>query len=128
MILLEAVVQIAAGPMPHAAAELRSDRPRIGIVAVRRDRSGITPVTAFADRKKRLAAARLRRSLSMTSTRSGRHRDRSHDKDVAKTRIYASSTYQLRPTLPLSASPEILRQCGRELCLLITGFSDSGAV
>src|SRR5882762_11806648 len=31
-------------------------------------RSGVTPVTAFADRKKALAAARSRRSLSITST------------------------------------------------------------
>jgi len=51
--------------MPHAATEFRPGRSGVGVVT----RSGITPVTAFADRKKRLAAARLRCSLSITSTR-----------------------------------------------------------
>ena len=40
MILLEAIVEIAICPMPHAAAELRPDRPGIGVVAVRCDPVG----------------------------------------------------------------------------------------
>jgi hypothetical protein len=40
MILLEAIVEIAICPMPHAAAELRPDRPGIGVVAIRRDPVG----------------------------------------------------------------------------------------
>ncbi len=52
VILLKSVVQIATCPMPHMAAELCPDCPGIGIVAVRSTRSGVTPVTAFADRKK----------------------------------------------------------------------------
>ena len=40
MILLEASVEIAVCPMPHAAAELRTDRPGISVVAVRRDPVG----------------------------------------------------------------------------------------
>ena len=69
MILLEAIVEIAVCSMPYAAAELRPDRPGVGVMAVRRDPVGNCVVTAFADRKKRLAAARLRCSLSITSTR-----------------------------------------------------------
>ena len=37
MILLEAIVKAAVCPMPHPAAELRPDRPGVGVVAVRRN-------------------------------------------------------------------------------------------
>ena len=40
MILLEAIVEVAICPMPHAAAELHPDRLGIGVVAVRRDPVG----------------------------------------------------------------------------------------
>ena len=40
MVLLQAIVEIGVDPMPHAAAELRLDRPGIGIVAVSRDPIG----------------------------------------------------------------------------------------
>ena len=40
MILLEAIVEVAVGPMPHAGAKFAPDRLRIGIVAVRRDPVG----------------------------------------------------------------------------------------
>ena len=69
MILLKSIVQISTCPMPHMAAELCPDCSGIGIVAVRSDPIRVTPVTAFADRKKALAAARSRCSLSITSTK-----------------------------------------------------------
>ena len=40
MVLLKTIVEIAVSPMPHAAAELRPDRPGIGVVAIRRDPIG----------------------------------------------------------------------------------------
>src|SRR6185437_6126243 len=64
-------------------------------------RSGVTPVTAFADRKKALAAARSRCSLSITSTRApARSIARYRYRQPPRTRMYVSSTYQLRPALP----------------------------
>src|SRR5262249_19370651 len=40
MVLLEAIVEIAVRPVPHATTELRPDRPGIGVVAVCRDTVG----------------------------------------------------------------------------------------
>src|SRR4051812_31621950 len=37
VILLQPVVQIATGPMPHSLAQLGADRPRIAVVTVGRD-------------------------------------------------------------------------------------------
>jgi CRISPR/Cas system-associated exonuclease Cas4 (RecB family) len=37
MVLFKAAIQVAVGPMPNTFAELRSDRPRIRVVAVSRD-------------------------------------------------------------------------------------------
>jgi hypothetical protein len=40
MVLLKTIVEIAVGPMPHAAAELCPNGPGIGVVAVCRDPVG----------------------------------------------------------------------------------------
>jgi hypothetical protein len=101
VILLESVVQIATCPMPHMAAEFCPDCPGIGIVAIRGDPIRVTPVTAFADRKKAWAATRSRCSLSITSTKAPvRSIARYRYRQPPRTRMYVSSTYQLRPTLP----------------------------
>jgi hypothetical protein len=67
MILLEMIVKVAARPMPDPLAKLSPDGARIGIMAV--TRCGVIPVTARAEEKNALAAAKSRVSLSRTSTR-----------------------------------------------------------
>jgi len=37
MVLLQPVVQVAAGPVPHPPAQLGLDRPGVDVVAIRRD-------------------------------------------------------------------------------------------
>ena len=64
MILLNPVVEIAAGPMPRTAAEFGLDRLWVAVVP----RAGVMAVTVLAERKKALAAAMSRVSLSLTST------------------------------------------------------------
>ena len=120
VILFEAVVQVAAGPMPHAAAELRSDRPWIGIVAVRRD-----PVRNHTNRLRRSKEALGCGEVAVLEQ---------HDVDqgaIAIDRTIEISPIAVHPNIrfvdipatadfALSASPEFLRQSGRELCLPVT--------
>lgn len=68
VILLQPVMEVAAGPVPHPFAELGLDRAGVAVVAVRRD-----PVRRHAgDRvrgaEKAFAAAMSRCSLNSTST------------------------------------------------------------
>ena len=65
VILLQSIVQVAAGAVLHAFTQLRPDRPRVAVVVTR---SGITSVTVLADWKNAFAAAMSRCSLNITST------------------------------------------------------------
>src|SRR5215213_8337666 len=56
MVLLQLIVQVAAGPVPHTTAQLGPDRPRVAVVAVGRD-----PVRRHAGHRLRGAEERLRR-------------------------------------------------------------------
>jgi hypothetical protein len=69
MVLLDIVVQVAVRPVRHLVPEDGPNSPRVGVVASVVMRSGVTPVTVHAERKKASAAARSRVSLRRMSTR-----------------------------------------------------------
>src|SRR5829696_2795317 len=101
MILLQPTFQIGAGPVPHAFAQRRADRAGVAVVAVGRDRSGVMPVAALAERKNAWAAAMSRCSFSMVSTRLPlRSMARYRYAQRPRTFRYVSSTCQWRPRLP----------------------------
>ena len=69
MVLFQSIVQVGIGSVRNRLAERGADRLRVSVVAIAGNPIRNVPVTAFADRKNALAAARSRRSLSITSTR-----------------------------------------------------------
>jgi hypothetical protein len=70
MILLEPVIQVGIGSVPHILAQFGADRPRVAVMAIGCDPSGDhPPVTVLAERKNALAAAMSRCSLNITSTK-----------------------------------------------------------
>ncbi len=120
VILLKAVVEVAVRPMQHMRAKRRSDRPRIRVVAVRRD-----PV-------RQDASGRLRRSKEDLGDGEIAVFPQHHVDEGA---IAIDCAVEILPAavhpdvrlvdvpatayFALPSPPEILRQCRRELCLPI---------
>jgi hypothetical protein len=69
VVLFEPVIQVSARPVPDRSSERRADCPGVGSMAVCRHSVRPKPAVAFAERKKALAAAMSRCSLSMASIR-----------------------------------------------------------
>ena len=68
VILLQPIVQVAAGAVLHAFTQLRPDRTRVAVVAIGGYPVRDNIVTVLADWKNALAAAMSRCSLNITST------------------------------------------------------------
>ena len=102
VILLKSVVQIATCPMLHMFAELCPDCSGIGTVAVRGDRirglrrSRPLPIERRPGRRQGRGAHSAIASTRAPARSIARYRYR----QPPRTRMYVSSTYQLRPTWP----------------------------
>ena len=77
-------------------------------------------MTAFADRKKRLAVARLRCSLSITSTRAPSRSIARYRTSTDRGPEYTSRGVPATADFARSTSAQLFRQYGRELRLPIT--------
>src|SRR5262249_6816298 len=102
VVLLKSDVQIAICPMPHMAAEFCPDCPGIGIVAIRGD-----PIRGYAGHRLCRSKEGLRSGKVAVLTQHHLNQGASAiDRAIQRpprTRMYVSSTYQLRPTLPFVA-------------------------
>jgi hypothetical protein len=58
VVLLQPIIQVAAGPVPHPFAQLAPDRPGVAVVAVRRDPLGRHPGRSSARPRTRPPCAR----------------------------------------------------------------------
>src|SRR4051812_11259735 len=69
VVLLQPVVQVGTGPVPHILAELGPDRPGVAVVAVGRDPIRDHAGHRLCGAEECLGAAMSRCSLNSTSTR-----------------------------------------------------------
>src|SRR5215207_4847438 len=59
VVLLQPVIQVATGPVPHPLAQRGADRPRIAVVAVRCDPVGCYPGHRFGGAEERLGCRHI---------------------------------------------------------------------
>jgi len=120
VILLQTIIEVLIGSVPHARTKLCPDCPRIGIVAVCRD----SIRDHSGDRLCRSKEARGRGEVAVLAEHDVDQGAISIDRAVEVLPLAVHTNVRLVdiPTttdFAPSASPEILRQCGRELGLPI---------